>query len=207
MAPYISRIVMRNEQNAMANATELSAEITKKTRFDIKERLASIVWSRTFATHLIVVLFHMFQNTSLHTALDAVTSELELPHPQYGSTKQQNTKIISANIHLKPQYTNHFYICHLWFFIFKLHEWKCKYSVWLQSVQWTKCWIQHDLWVILLCMNIVISDDWASLWVPAVIDFVRLFTSNRRFFNKIVACILKIVLPRSVTLWKWHKWL
>lgn len=30
MAPYISRIVMRNEQNAMANATELSAEITKK---------------------------------------------------------------------------------------------------------------------------------------------------------------------------------
>lgn len=52
----------------------------------------------------------MFQNTSLHTALDAVTSELELPHPQYGSTKQQNTKIISANIHLKPQYTNHFYV-------------------------------------------------------------------------------------------------
>lgn len=32
----------------------------------------------------------MFQNTSPHTILGAVTSELKLLHQQYGSTKQQN---------------------------------------------------------------------------------------------------------------------
>ena len=38
-----------------------------------------------------------------------------------------------------------------------------------------------------------------SVWVPAVVDFMVLFSSNCRFFNEIVACISKIVLPCSVT--------
>ena len=35
--------------------------------------------------------------------------------------------------------------------------------------------------------------------VPAVVDFVALFHQIVDFFDEIVACISKIVLPRSVT--------
>ena len=45
---------------------------------------------------------------------------------------------------------------------------------------------------------------WASVWVPAVVDFVPLFSWNCRFFHVIVTCQdIKTVLTRSVTgIWK-----
>ena len=39
----------------------------------------------------------------------------------------------------------------------------------------------------------------ASVWVPADVNFVALFSRNHRFLKEIVACISKMVLPRSVT--------
>ena len=40
---------------------------------------------------------------------------------------------------------------------------------------------------------------WASVWVPADVDFVARFPPNRRFFNEIVACLSRIVLRGRVT--------
>jgi len=44
------------------------------------------------STHLTLGLFHKFQNTSLHTTLDVVTSELKPLHQQGGSAKQETSQ-------------------------------------------------------------------------------------------------------------------